>query len=68
MHTNARSQYLTVRQLAEIWGQDPSTIRRKVHRGLVPSVRLGSTRAAIRIPVDRLEAALPSGRKENPDA
>ena len=62
MQQNAK--YLTVAELAAEWRQHPASIYRKVQAGVLPAVRLGGPHAAIRIPVDELEARLHQPRKE----
>src|SRR5215213_5499606 len=46
---------MRVQEVAHELGQHPATIYRKVATGEIPSVRLGSGRAAIRVPRDRFE-------------
>jgi excisionase family DNA binding protein len=50
-----REALMRVREVADELGQHPATIYRKVHSGEIPSVRLGSGRAAIRVPRAELE-------------
>jgi excisionase family DNA binding protein len=48
--THEREALMRMREVADELGQHPATIYRKIHQGEIPSVRLGSGRAAIRVP------------------
>jgi excisionase family DNA binding protein len=46
---------LTVRETAALLKQSERSVRRKVHSGQIPAVRLGDETGPIRIPADELE-------------
>ena len=46
---------LTVRETAELLRQSERSVRRKIHNGQIPAVRLGDHAAALRVRADRLE-------------
>lgn len=56
-------QLMRVREVAQVLGQCPETIYRKVQAGELRAVRLGGGRAALRIPRDELERFLTAGRE-----
>jgi excisionase family DNA binding protein len=53
-----REALMRVREVADELGQHPATIYRKITAGEIPSVRLGSGRAAIRVPRAEFEQGL----------
>ena len=50
--------YLTTKEVALELRQHPETIRRKIREGVIPAVRTGDGRSAIRIDRQELEAWL----------
>ena len=52
------SLYLTPKEVAFELRQHPETIRRKIREGVIPAVRTGEGRSAIRIDRQELEAWL----------
>jgi excisionase family DNA binding protein len=49
---------LTVREVATRLGVNERTVRRKIEAGVLPAVRLGPGRSAIRVDADELERFL----------
>jgi excisionase family DNA binding protein len=49
---------LTVRETAALLRQSERSVRRKVHSGQIPAVRLGDGGGPLRIPADELKAWL----------
>jgi excisionase family DNA binding protein len=60
-----REGLMRVRDVADELEQHPATIYRKVATGEIPSVRLGSGRAAIRVPRPEFERWLFGGHEED---
>ena len=60
--------YLTISEVAEMFGVHPSTIRRHISVGDFPAIQFGGRRAAIRIPrsalADLLRRSTVEGRDE----
>ena len=52
------SAYLTPKEVALELRQHPETIRRKIREGVIPAVRTGDGRSAIRVDRQELEAWL----------
>jgi excisionase family DNA binding protein len=59
---------LTPAEVANVLRQDRATIYRKLHAGVIPSIRLDDGRGAIRIPLAEFEAWLERDRDELGDA
>jgi excisionase family DNA binding protein len=52
---------LTVREVADRLGVHEQTVRRKIHSGVLPAVRLGARGTPLRIDADELERWLYDG-------
>ena len=57
-NVEGRNSLMRVKEVARMLDQHPVTIYRKVHAGELPAIRLGSGRAAIRVPRAKLLAWL----------
>jgi excisionase family DNA binding protein len=51
-------ELITAKELAFEWRQHVATIYRKIERGEIPAIRLGTGTSAVRIPRAELEARL----------
>jgi excisionase family DNA binding protein len=51
-------QLLTVQEAAQLLRQSERSVRRKIHRGEIPALRLGEGTGPLRIPADALGAWL----------
>jgi excisionase family DNA binding protein len=52
---NERRQYVRARDVAELFGMDVRTIRRRIADGTLPSVKIGGARL---VPVEALRSLL----------